>query len=284
MKHISIPLLVISVLAISVLTYSCSSQPTTGEGAAADTVATAVIKLADTTSFKKANGDVCTIYAEATFNYPTAYADQASLAKLQQLYSTSVLEAPDSLTLADAMQQCVASSLHQYDFTTPAQADYADYADEEALPVTTYHTSSSIQVCYNRNGLLTLCRIDVVKKDSTVTSVTHRYSTFDLKRMALVELRDLVRDDAVAEVTKLLRQRLLEQNNVQNTEQLNELGYFNVDNLTATRNFCFEPQGVTWSFQPNELAVNAVGEPRITLTYEALSPLACDGSVLERLY
>jgi len=40
---------------------------------------------------------------------------------------------------------------------------------------------------------------------------------------------------------------------------------------------------VTWSFLPNELAVEAVGEPRITIPYAQLKDFKSDDSILNRL-
>ena len=88
----------------------------------------------------------------------------------------------------------------------------------------------------------------------------------------------------MADVTQLLRARLMAQNKATSDDQLNDIGYFNVDNLTVTRNFYFGDNGITWSYLPSQLAVDAIGEPQIALTYDQLAPLACDGSVIHRLH
>ena len=82
----------------------------------------------------------------------------------------------------------------------------------------------------------------------------------------------------------MLRQQLLAQNNATGNEQLNDLGYFNVENITVSRNFYFYDKGVTWSFLPNELAVEAVGEPKISSAYSDLEPSLCENSIIERLH
>ena len=50
-----------------------------------------------------------------------------------------------------------------------------------------------------------------------------------------------------------------------------------------SRNFYFDDEGVTWSYLPNELAVEAVGEPKITLKYSDLEPSLCENSIIDRL-
>ena len=82
---------------------------------------------------------------------------------------------------------------------------------------------------------------------------------------------------------QLLKQQLLTQNNATGNEQLNDLGYYNVENITVTRNFYFDDKGVTWSFLPNELAVEAVGEPKISIPYGNLEPSLSEESIIQRL-
>ena len=166
--------------------------------------------------------------------------------------------------------------------TEPLNADERDESEEEATLA--YATSTRVTPIYNRNGVVTFERVDVVKKNDKVASVTHRYYSFDVTTQSFIDLNMLFRDDALPDVCQLLKQQLLTQNNASGNEQLNDLGYFNVENLTVTRNFYFDDKGVTWSYLPNELAVEAVGEPKITIPYGDLTDYQCDNSILERLH
>ena len=180
------------------------------------------------------------------------------------------------------MRMCVANSLHQYDMTSPTSGEPLDSIDTDSS-VKGYHTTTTVQLHYNSKDLVTFCRVEMIRKDTVVTSVTHKFYTIDLKTMTAVGLDKLIRDDAQSQVTKMLRSKLLEQNRVESNDQLNELGYYNIDNLIVNNNFFFDANGVTWSYLPNELAVSAIGEPQVTLGYDALSPFLCEGSVLIRM-
>ena len=194
-----------------------------------------------------------------------------------------VLNAPDSLNLNDALRATVSNTLHQYDFVE-LPADDQGAEDDGAQLVYKYNTTTTVNVHYNQNDIITFCKTEVVRKNDKVTSVTHRYYSFDLLTMAYIDLHKLFREDAMADVTQLLRARLMAQNKATSDDQLNDIGYFNVDNLTVTRNFYFGDNGITWSYLPSQLAVDAIGEPQIALTYDQLAPLACDGSVIHRLH
>ena len=276
----------VMVLSIMVLLASCNKSKSlkSGDGTLAVTVKTE--RLHDTSGFTMSNGERCSIVADATIDYPVSTGEGLPVDTLQRLFAAYVLESGDTLSLQDAMHQVVANSMHQYDFMKePMTDDIAAEVDEtDAQSAIKYATSTRITPVYNHNGVVTFERIDIVKKNDKVTSITHRYYNFDVETQTYIDVNRLVRDDAIADVCQLLRQQLLKQNNVTSNEQLNDLGYFNVENISVTRNFYFDQTGVTWSFLPNELAVEAVGEPKITIPHSDLEPSLCDDSILDRLY
>ena len=269
-------------LSVTALLFSCSKTRSikNGDGKPAITVNTK--RLSDTSGFTMSNGERCTIASEATIDYPVSTADGAAVDSLQRLFAAYVLESGDSLSLQDAMQQVVANSMHQYDFMNGPLSDAEQAEAAEGFATLKYVTSTRVTPIYNQNGVVTFERVDVVKKNDKVTSVTHRYYNFDVETQTFIDVNRLFRDDAIADVCQLLRQQLLTQNNATGNEQLNDLGYFNVENITVTRNFYFDEKGVTWSYLPNELAVEAVGEPKITIPYADLEPFLCEESIIER--
>ncbi len=267
-------------LVVTLLLASCSKSSPGGGGQPA--VAVKSQQLSDASSFTLSNGERCSIVAEATIDYPVTGTNSVAVDSLQRLFAAYVLESGDSLSLQEAMRQVVANSMHQYDFMEePMTEAVADEAAE--MNTLKYTTSTRVAPIYNKNGVVTFERVDVVKKNDKVTSVTHRYYSFDVENQTYIDVNRLFRDDAMADVCQLLRQQLLAQNNATGNEQLNDMGYFNVENITVTRNFFFDDKGVTWSYLPNELAVEAVGEPRITVPYADLSDYKCDDSILDRL-
>ena len=273
---------IVILLSFTMLVGSCgkTGKGKTGDGKPAVTLKTQ--QLNDKSTFKLSNGERCTIVADATIDYPVSTRNNMGVDSLQRLFAAYVLESGDSLSLQDAMRQVVANSMHQYDFMDePMDENETEEVDE--FSTLTYATSTRITPIYNKNGVVTFERVDVVKKNEKVTSVTHRYYSFDVETQTLIDVNRLFRDDAVADVCQLLKQQLLKQNNVTGNEQLNDLGYFNVENITVSRNFYFDDKGITWSYLPNELAVEAVGEPKITIPYGELGDFMCDNSIIERL-
>lgn len=270
------------ILSLTALLFSCSKSGKSSGGDGKPAVTVKSQRLNDSSSFMMSNGERCTIIADATIDYPVKAEDGTPMDSLQKLFAAYVLESGDSLTLQDAMRQVVTNSMHQYDFMVEPVSQ-EELAEDEGMATLKYATSTRVTPIYNKNGVVTFERVDVVKKNDKVTSVTHRYYSFDVETQTFIDLNRLFREDAVADVCQLLKQQLLKQNNATGNEQLNDLGYFNVENISVTRNFYFDDKGVTWSYLPNELAVEAVGEPKIFIPYGDLTDYLCDDSILERL-
>ena len=270
------------ILSLTALLFSCSKSGKSSGGDGKPAVTVKSQRLNDSSSFMMSNGERCTIIADATIDYPVKAEDGTPMDSLQKLFAAYVLESGDSLSLQDAMRQVVTNSMHQYDFMVEPVSQ-EELAEDEGMATLKYATSTRVTPIYNKNGVVTFERVDVVKKNDKVTSVTHRYYSFDVKTQTFIDLNRLFREDAVADVCQLLKQQLLKQNNATGNEQLNDLGYFNVENISVTRNFYFDDKGVTWSYLPNELAVEAVGEPKIFIPYGDLTDYLCDDSILERL-
>ena len=280
MKTKSLTLFIL--LSVTALLFSCGKNSMLSKGDGKPAVTVKSRQLNDNSSFTMSNGERCSITADAIIDYPVSAGEGMSVDSLQRLFAAYVLESGDSLSLQEAMRQVVANSMHQYDFMQePVNKDEAD--ESEGLTTLKYATSTRISPIYNKNGVVTFERVDVVKKNDKVTSITHRYYSFDVETQTYIDVNRLFRDDAVADVCQLLKQQLLAQNNVSGNEQLNDLGYFNVENIMVSRNFYFDEKGVTWSYLPNELAVEAVGEPKITIPYDDLVSSLCDNSIIERL-
>lgn len=273
------------VLSFTALLFSCGKS---GKGSGGDGSPAVMVKsqhLSDKSGFTMSNGERCTIVAEATIDFPVSTRNGLPVDSLRRLFAAYVLDSGDTLTLDEAMHQVVANSMHQYDFMTePISSDETVEASEsDDLNTLKYATSTRVTPIYNKNGVVTFERVEIVKKNDKVTSVTHRYYSFDVENQTFIDLNRLFRDDAIADVCQLLKQQLLKQNNATGNEQLNDLGYFNVENITVTRNFYFDDNGVTWSYLPNELAVEAIGEPKIFIPYSDLADYLCDDSIIERL-
>ncbi len=248
-----------------------------------DTVVVKTTKLSDTTSFVKNNGERCAVYANASIDVPVKFGDNHALGDLRKLFAQHLLLASDSLSLDEALAQSTSITLEQYNFDSNTPRE--DIGEEELMSedVKSYTDNITITVSFNKYNIVTFSKVEVVKKDDKVTSVTHKYFNFDLETMTLIDLNNLFREECNSVLCNNIKSQLMKDNNVSSEEQLSELGFYNIDNLSVTHNFSFGNNGITWTYLPNELSVETLGEPTVTLDYEALIPYASEKSVIKRI-
>ncbi|MDD7342861.1 MAG: RsiV family protein [Bacteroidales bacterium] len=253
-----------------------------------DTVGIASTQVTDNSSFKKSNGEQCKISINANIAYPKAYKDSADTRKLQQLFTTVLLDVPgDSVNLQDAMHEYAAAYLDQNAPTADdedVQNDESEGGDDyDAVSVVSYNATINITPIFNKDGILTFCKEEIIKKNNRVTLKTHHYYNIDLEAMAQIAVNRIFKSSSLNDVCQLMKDKLMSQNNVKSEDELNDLGYYNLPNLSVSNNFFFTDKGITWSFEPNELAINAIGEPQISLDFSSLKPYFLENSIINNL-
>ena len=253
-----------------------------------DTVGIASTQVTDNSSFKKSNGEQCKISINANIAYPKVYKDSADTRKLQQLFTTVLLDVPgDSVNLQDAMHEYAAAYLDQNAPTADdedVQNDESEGGDDyDAVSVVSYNATINITPIFNKDGILTFCKEEIIKKNNRVTLKTHHYYNIDLEAMAQIAVNRIFKSSSLNDVCQLIKDKLMSQNNVKSEDELNDLGYYNLPNLSVSNNFFFTDKGITWSFEPNELAINAIGEPQISLDFSSLKPYFLENSIINNL-
>lgn len=250
----------------------------------ADSVKIASTSVQDKSSFKMSNGEKCDISIRANIAYPEQYKDSADTRKLQQLYASIVLEAGDSISIDEAIKDYASAYIDQNapnaEGESSADIDGDDY---DAINVESFDATINIIPIYNKKGVVTFCKEEIIKKNNKVTLRTHHYYNIDLEAMAQVVINRLFKSSSINDLCQLMKEKLMQQNNVKTEDELNELGYYNLPNLSVANNFFFTNKGITWSFEPNELAINAVGEPQISLDFDTLKPYYLENSIINNL-
>lgn len=237
-----------------------------------DSVMFATIRLCDTTNCPIGNDKECVITANVEISYPKKYVNKEKTDALQQLFSTSVLGVPsDSVSLATAFPQCLENMIARYE-----EFDSEHY-DDEMLEIdydimTDCKLMLKIYPVYNAKGLLGFCKQETVIVNDEKPMIGHYYYAFDLTKLHRIELSDLFPEENNEKVSNLLKNKLRDDKNVMNDDELVEMGYYNFENLMAVDNFYVTSDSVIWNFLPRELSV--VEEVRISLDRSAIKMLS----------
>lgn len=237
--------------------------------------------VVETGAFRKSNGEMCQMKVTLVVSYPQSYKDSATVKELQQLFGATMLNAPKGTSSIKEAMKRYAQALVSQD-SQPASGDSLSM-DADEIDIDRYEPHIAIKVVYDDNDVLTFCREETIAKNGQNTSMSHHYVSFDLQNMKRITLSDMFRDDSYDKITALLKAKLIDDKGVSNEDELNDLGYFNLPNLSVTGNFFFTSRGVTWSYDSSVIAVASVGEPTINIDYSDLEPYYSDNSILKRM-
>lgn len=234
-------------------------------------------------SFKKSNGELCKITIKVVASYPIEYKDEESTEKLQQLFCQAILGATEGQSdVKEAMNYYAKSLIAQNSSHQVNEESEVYEEDYDVIDVDNFELTIKISSVYNDKDLLSFNREETVIKNDQVTSVTHTYVNFDLQSMKKVTLGDLFLNENQVQITQMLKSKLMEDQGAKDEDELNQLGYYNLPNLSVTNNFYFSDKGITWSYEPNVIAVPAVGETTIMLPISDLKRYNYDSSLLNR--
>lgn len=104
------------------------------------------------------------------------------------------------------------------------------------------------------------------------TVTTNR--VFDMNNQNVVTLSNLFTDEALSVVGDYLRQALASQNECQTVDELIQSGiFFSAGEIEPNDNFLLDNKGLTWVYDPYEIAPYAYGPVTVSLSWNQLADL-----------
>ena len=126
--------------------------------------------------------------------------------------------------------------------------------------VSTWEIERKVRVLTNRPPLLTLEVSEVAYTGGAHPNHFTNYINFDLRTGKRITLKDLFRPEALPKLEKLAEKRFRETRKFSEKKSWSELGFFFDDGkFHLNNNFKIEPDGITFLFNPYEIAPYAFG-------------------------
>jgi hypothetical protein len=105
-------------------------------------------------------------------------------------------------------------------------------------------------------------------------------SVIDLNTACPIFLCDLFSVGATDEVSDLLRRQLAADQGCETPDQLADLGFFSPREIDLTENFYVDDRGITWQYNPYDIAPYSFGIVSVTLTWDQIYPYLLEESPL----
>jgi len=156
-------------------------------------------------------------------------------------------------------------------------------ADEPRSEFYSYYETLTDTVTYNQNDLISLQVRRVSNKGGSESYETFRNFVIELKTGNILSEKDIFIEGYEPQLRRIIINKLLKQNGVNDISELEQLGYFGVDEIVPNRNFLIDAKGITFIFNKGEYSAYLISAPVIFIPYEEIRHLLRENTTVWKL-
>ncbi|MDR2969042.1 MAG: DUF3298 and DUF4163 domain-containing protein [Tannerellaceae bacterium] len=212
---------------------------------------------------------------QLSFTCPEEYADMEILGKIQKLFILSYFgETYDTYSPQEAVNKYVENYLQMY---RELEADYkqdlknADTATVESWYA--YYEMSSNEITFNADNLLSYTVSFENYTGGAHPSHTVSNHVIDLTKGEFIREADIFMDGYEAPLSRLLVEAIAGENDLEDVKELENIGFFSIDEIYPNDNFSIDETGITYMFNEYEIAAYAVGITSVHFPFEKIKHL-----------
>lgn len=210
------------------------------------------------------------------FIYPSD-ADKALLPEIQKQFVNAYLgEAYDTLAPQEAIKKYTDDYIEAYkDLEEDFKVELAR-SEKEGNPVGawfSYYEMSSNTIRFNQDGLL--CFSVNFENYTGGAHGAHAYNHFVLNANTghRISEEDIFVDNYQDSLAEILVAQIAKQNDISDPKELENMGFFSVDEIYPNNNFFVDDTGITYTFNEYEIAAYVVGPVHVHLSFEEVQYL-----------
>lgn len=208
-----------------------------------------------------------------SFTYPVDCPDKQVLPLLQKQFVSSYFgEDFEHLSPTEAVAAYTEDYLNNY---KELEDDYRKDVEENETPGSwySYYEMWSDIIRYNENNLFSY----TVRFENYTGGAHGSHSsanfTLDMRNGKRLTEDDLFREGYQDMLAKLLVYEIAKKNQVDDPKELEDIGYFSVDEIYPNNNFYIDETGITYTFNEYEIAAYALGETDVHLSFDQIRNL-----------
>ena len=224
---------------------------------------------------------------DINFKYPTNTSNKNDLKLLQKYYILSYFgEAYQSFSPEEAITSYVDNYVKNYksmaeDFQKELKHVSADMS---AANWYSYYLLSENNLIYNAKGIISFNVETEYYTGGAHPLHTYTNHAFSLKEKKQIEEKDLFMDDYQNELAKIIVDKLVQQNKLSKPAELENIGFFSVDEIVPNGNFLANENGLLYSYAEYEIAPYVLGQINVLLPYDEIRHLFKDNNPLISIY
>lgn len=210
------------------------------------------------------------------FIYPSD-ADKALLPEIQKQFVNAYLgEAYDTLAPQEAIKKYTDDYIEAYKDLEEDFKVELTRSEKEGNPVGawfSYYEMSSNTIRFNQDGLL--CFSVNFENYTGGAHGAHAYNHFvlDANTGHRISEEDIFVDNYQDSLAEILVAQIAKQNDISDPKELENMGFFSVDEIYPNNNFFVDDTGITYTFNEYEIAAYVVGPVHVHLSFEEVQYL-----------
>lgn len=212
---------------------------------------------------------------QINFTFPVKYDNKEILKKVQQQFVSSYFgDSYETLSPEEATAKYTEDYLNSYkDLTDEYKAELAKADDTPVGAWFSYYEMSSDDIAYNQNDI-----ISYTVNFENYTGGAHGAHSFtnhviNLKTGNPIAEEDIFVDGYQEDLAQILIDRIAKQNSLDDVKELENIGFFSIDEIFPNGNFLIDDNGITYTYNEYEIAAYVVGATNVHLPYEEIQHL-----------
>lgn len=222
---------------------------------------------------------------EIKFVYPEKLANKEILNAIQkQFVSTYFGENYEQLSPEEAVKKYTDDYIAAYkDLETDYKAELAKADETPVGSWFSYYEMSSDNIAFNQDDILSY-----TVNFENYTGGAHGAHSYTNHVLSLKTGKSITEEDIFIEnyqdnLAQILVDQIAKQNNVSDPKELENIGFFSVDEIFPNGNFLIDETGITYSFNEYEIAAYVVGVTNVHLPYKEIRYLLREDSPIAHL-
>ena len=209
------------------------------------------------------------------FTYPEQFENEKILPEIQSKFIISAFgEKYAGIVPQAAIDKYIESYIQTYKEIEPdylKDKEMNHESGENFASWYNYYENISTEIIFNRGHI-----ISYTTKFENYTGGAHgahQYTNYviSLETGNWIKEGDIFIDNFKEPISKLLIDKIVEINRVDNVSGLIEVGYFGIEEIQPNDNILINEQGITYTFNEYEIAAYAIGTTKVLLTFDEIA-------------
>lgn len=242
------------------------------------------------------NNDTTQPFCKVTvyFIYPKT-AEKSDLKHLQRLFVENMLGySYAEFSPPEAVNRYIAHCLENYrhdaeTFSTNLsnmkfmETLLPDYSDSLSYSFYSYFETLSDTIYFNKGNILSFQVKQSSNKGGAMPDERYKNYVINLKTGKLLAESDIFKPGYERQLQLLFISSFMKQNGVKTIHELEDLGYFGIEEMRPNKNFLINDKGITYTFNKGEYSAYPLPEPVIFLPYETIRSILRENTVVSTL-